>query len=177
MKRRLSKFAMILAIGSAIVGCSTTKPIKSLEPVLLSKPVTLDCILVETISSVKGLDLEKRELCEAIVSDLRDSALFKTVTDSKADIQTEGVKVEVQIEEIKEVTEEAREWVGGLAGSAKVEVKVLVSDLGSGKLIEKFQCQGVTGKTAYGGTTEEAIQRVAAQIRTALVKLNEQTSQ
>jgi hypothetical protein len=63
-----------------------------------------------------------------------------------------------------------------LAGQARILVHVTVSDLSSGNQIEVFEVEGKSGKSAFAGTTDEAIQLAAEQIVAKVVKLYSQTS-
>jgi hypothetical protein len=53
---------------------------------------------------------------------------------------------------------------------------VTVSDLNSGNQIEAFEVEGKSGKSAYAGTTDEAIQLAAGQIVAKVFKLYAQSS-
>ena len=80
------------------------------------------------------------------------------------------------IKEINKVSDNARIWAGALAGQARIVVQVTVSDLSSGNQIEVFEAEGKSGKSAYAGTTDEAIQQAAGQIVAKVFKLYAQSS-
>jgi hypothetical protein len=63
-----------------------------------------------------------------------------------------------------------------LAGQARILVQVTVSDLSSGNQIEVFDAEGKAGKSAFAGTTDEAIQLAAGQIAAKVFKLYAQSS-
>ena len=64
-----------------------------------------------------------------------------------------------------------------MAGQARIVVHVTVSDLKSGDQIESFEVEGKSGKSAFAGTTEEAIERAAEQVAAEVVRLNARTGQ
>ena len=47
----------------------------------------------------------------------------------------------------------------------------------SGKKIEMFEVEGKSGRSAYGGTTDEAVQRAAKQVAGEIQRINAQTAQ
>ena len=179
MIKAVLKVAAILFMLAVFVGCaSSSHPAIQPKPVIFSKPISLDCIFVNTTSPLSRVEAEKKELNDAIVSELRESELFVKVSDDRTDANSSpGIKIEAEIMEIKRVTDEARDWAGVLAGKARIVVHVTISDLATRNRIESFECEGRSGQMAYGGTTEEAIQRVAEVIRREVVKLNAQSSQ
>jgi len=63
-----------------------------------------------------------------------------------------------------------------LAGQAQILVQVTVTDLSSGSQIESFAAEGRSGKSAFAGITDEAIQQAAAQIVAEVVKINAATA-
>jgi len=108
---------------------------------------------------------------------LRQTQFYKSVSWNKEDINSGGgIKVTTNIKEIKKVSDNARLWAGALAGQAHILVRMTVSDLNSGNQIEVFEVEGKSGKSAFAGTTDEAIQLVADQIVAKVVKLYVQTS-
>ena len=103
----------------------------------------MESILVGTASATTGEGVEAGELKDAIISSLRETALFKNVNDIKAATNASpGVKVEAKITEIKRVSAEDRNWAGVLAGKARIVVRVTVSDLTSENRIEVFEAEG-----------------------------------
>src|ERR1700690_2674281 len=93
--------------------------VKNDSPVLINKLVSLDCIFVETTSSLGDLETEKHLLGELIVSGLREKQYFTSVSANKADVNSGGgIKVTADITEIKKVSDNARSWAGALAGQA-----------------------------------------------------------
>jgi hypothetical protein len=99
------------------------------------------------------------------------------VSGNIADINSgSGIKVAADIKEINKVSDNARLWAGALAGQARILVQVTVSDLSSGNQIEVFDAEGKAGKSAFAGTTDEAIQLAAGQIAAKVFKLYAQSS-
>jgi hypothetical protein len=151
--------------------------VKNDSPVLISKLVSLDFIFVESTSSLGDLETEKHLLGDLIVSGLKEKQYFTSVSGNKADVNSGGgIKVAADIKEINKVSDNARSWAGALAGQARILVQVTVSDLSSGNQIEVFEAEGKSGKSAFAGTTDEAIQLAAGQIVAEVVKLHTQTS-
>ena len=170
--------AAILFALLNLVGCaSPSGVVKNDSPVLISKLVSLDFIFVESTSSLGDLETEKHLLGDLIVSGLKEKQWFMSVSGNKADVNSGGgIKVAADIKEINKVSDNARSWAGALAGQARILVQVTVSDLSSGNQIEVFEAEGKSGKSAFAGTTDEAIQLAAGQIVAEVVKLHTQTS-
>ena len=170
--------AAILFVLLNLVGCaSPSGVVKNDNPVLISKLVSLDFIFVESTSSLGDLETEKHLLGDLIVSGLKEKQYFTSVSGNKADVNSgSGIKVAADIKEINKVSDNARSWAGALAGQARILVQVTVSDLSSGNQIEVFEAEGKSGKSAFAGTTDEAIQLAAGQIVAKVVKLHTQTS-
>ena len=170
--------AAILFMLLNLVGCaSPSGVVKNYSPVLTSKLVSLDIVFVESTSSLGDLETEKHLLGDLIVSGLMEKQYFTSVSGNKADVNSgSGIKVTADITEIKKVSDNARLWAGALAGQARILVRVTVSDLRSGNQIEVFEAEGKSGKSAFAGATDEAIQLAAEQIVAKVVKLYTQTS-
>ena len=170
--------AAILFVLLNLVGCaSPSGVVKNDSPVLISKLVSMDFIFVESTSSLGDLETEKHLLGDLIVSGLREKQWFTSVSGNKADVNSgSGIKVAADIKEIHKVSDNARLWAGALAGQARILVQVTVSDFSSGNQIEVFEAEGKSGKSAFAGTTDEAIQLAAEQIVAKVFKLYAQSS-
>jgi len=174
----LFNLAAILFVLLNLVGCaSPSGVVKNDSPVLISKLISMDSIFVESTSSLGDLDTEKHLLGDLIVSGLREKQYFTNVSGNKEDVKSgSGIKVTADIKEINKVSDNARLWTGALAGQARILVQVTVSDLNSGNQIEAFEAEGKSGKSAFAGTTDEAIQLAAGQIVAKVFKLFAQSS-
>jgi hypothetical protein len=172
-------FAAFLFVLLGLAGCaSPSGTVRNASPVLTGRLVSLDHIFVESSSSPAGLAAEKNLLNDSIITNLKETELFETVGGNRADAAAgNGIKVSADIREIKKVSDNAREWAGALAGQARIIVHVTVSDLKSGSQIESFDVEGKSGKSAFAGTTEEAIERAAEQVAAEVVRLNARTGQ
>jgi hypothetical protein len=172
------KLAAILFALLNLVGCaSPSGVVKNDSPVLTNKLVSVDFIFVESTSSLGDLESEKHLLGDLIVSGLREKQWFPNVSGNIADGNSGGgIKVAADIKEIHKVSDNARAWTGALAGQARILVHVTVSDLSSGNQIEAFDVEGKAGKSAFAGTTYEAIQLAAGQIVAKVFKLYAQSS-
>jgi hypothetical protein len=178
MKHAISFTAALLAL-LIIAGCAAPSgAVKKAGPLRAGAAVSLDFVLVATSSSLGNVETEKSRLNDAIISGLNERQLFQSVSGNKASVGAGGgIKVCADIREIKKVSDRARTWTGALAGRARIGVQVTVSDLNSGNPIETFEVEGQSGKSAFAGTTDEAIQRAADQIVLEVVKINAQTTQ
>jgi len=177
--RRITPILILLLLASFMAGCAAPAgTVKKTSPLSISPSLSIDAILVETVSSSSGSDAERHRLADAILSGLNDTGLFKHVSTNRADVAGHnGVKVFADINEIKKVSDTARAWEGAWAGQTRILVQVTITDLTSGHPVETFSAEGQSGKSAWAGTTDEAIQEAAAQITAEVVKINAQTSQ
>lgn len=143
------------------------------KPVLTSRPVALDNFLVIVTGLDGTLAAERRMLADAVVSELRQTGMFASVAETPADLGGgDGVKLQLAITALKPVTENSRIWTGPLAGRARVEVRVKVTDLKSGRPIETFAVTGQSGQSANAGTTDEAIHMAVRPIAVEMLRLN-----
>ena len=109
--------AAILFLLLTLVGCTSSGVVKNASPVSTSTPVPLDFVLVETSTSLDNLETEKQLLNDMIITGLRETQVFGSVSGDKADAGSGGgIKVYADIKEIKKVSRSARVWVGALAG-------------------------------------------------------------
>jgi hypothetical protein len=177
------RLQILLAIATLLLallffpGCAAPRPATRASLAPMGRPVSMDNICVATTSSLEGLASEKNTLNSAIISGLNETKMFGRVTGNPAELGADpGVKVNVEIIQIKKVSDQARQWAGGWAGRASLEVRVTITDLNSDKPIAHFDAHGESGASAFAGTTDEAIQRAAEQIVAQLLKLNAESS-
>jgi len=171
------KVAAVLLVASSLVGCASSGVVKNATPILTSRPVSLDFVDVETSSALNDLEPEKRFLNESIITGLKQKEIFGTVSGKWEEVSSgSGLKIKVEIKEIKKVSDDARVWAGALAGRARILIHVTVADLNTGKQIEVFEVEGNSGKSSSAGTTNEAIQQAANQVVVEMVKISMQTS-
>jgi|GEM_PF-1033160 len=169
---------LILPVLLNLTGCTTSSGTVTSSPVMTSQPVSMNAIMVATASPLPGLEAEKTRLNDRIISSLRGTELFTSVSGAQAGTDAGGgIKIAVEIQAIHKVADNSRQWFGALAGQATIAVQVTVTDLSSGHLIEVFGAEGKSGASARAGTTDEAIQRAAEQVTAEIVKLNAQTGQ
>lgn len=178
MKDALKLAAPFLAL-LVLAGCASSSGlVKNASTIATDKPVSLDFVLVETSSSLSDLEGGKRLLNDSIIRSLRETSFFGGVSGNRADTNSAGgIKIRADIKEIKKVSDNARVWMGGLAGQARIVVEVTVTDLNSGNLIETFEAEGKSGNSARAGTTDDAIQRAAEQVVAEIVEIRSRTSQ
>jgi hypothetical protein len=173
------KLLMLLAGLLDLAGCTSSGSVQRVSPLICNKPFDLDLILVKTTSSSSNLAAEEQMLNDAIASGLRDTHLFKNVSDNRADLGPgSGVIIEADIMKIRKIPKNKRLWEGALAGRARILVSVTISDLNTGKQMETFETAGQSsGGSALAGTTDEAIERAAEEVVNAVVKINSETAQ
>ena len=141
------------------------------------QPVSDDFVLVETSSFLGDVEPEKHKLNDLIISGLRQRQSFGNVSGNKTDAGSDhGIEVKVEITEIKKVSDNLRAWFGALAGRAQISVAVTVSDLTTGQVIQTFEAEGESGKSAKAGTTDQAIEQAAGQIVAEIMRINMATS-
>jgi hypothetical protein len=171
--------AIIATLIGALLLAGCASPSASLQgasPISANPSLSLDSILVQTSSSLPGLDAEKRTLGDAIVSGLNETGLFTEVSTIATNLaSTNVVRIQADIKAIKKVSPDAREWVGTWAGQAQIQVHVTVS--AAGEKIETFEAEGKSGKSAWAGTTDEAIRLAAGQIVAEITRINSKTAQ
>ena len=173
------QFATTTVMLLLLAGCALSSGVvRNASPIAANRPISFDFVLVETSSSVADVADEKGLLNDSIVTGLRETAFFGSVSGIRADTNsTGGIKVGAEIKEIQKVSDNARVWMGGLAGQARMVVQVTVTDLDSGNQIETFEAEGRSGKSARAGTTNEAIQQAAEQVVAGIVEIRSRTSQ
>lgn len=148
------------------------------NPVMTGKPVSFDNILVTVTSLAGDAEAEQSLLGDALISGLKQTELFASVTGNPAGPAAgDGIKIQLEITAIRKVTDNAREWTGALAGRARIAVRVTITDLKSGHPIEAFAAEGQSGASAYAGTTDEAVQQAVQPIVAEVLKLNAQSGQ
>jgi hypothetical protein len=173
------QFATPLLVLLALAGCaSSSGMIRNASPISTNRPVPLDFVLVETSGSLADLENEKRLLKDSIITGLRETAFFGNVSGNRAETNmASGIKISADIKEIHRVSDDARLWMGGLAGQARIVVQVTVTDLNSGNQIMTFEVEGKSGESARAGTTAEAVQRAAEQVVAEILEIRSRTSQ
>ena len=97
-----------------------------------------------------------------------------SVLDDTTNSATPAV-IKADITQIKKVSPDARTWVGTWAGQAEIHVHVTVTQ--AGHPIETFEAEAKSGKSAWAGTTDEAVRLAAGQIVHEITRINSQTAQ
>jgi hypothetical protein len=112
-------------------------------------------------------------MIDSLISGLNESKMFASVslTQTKTNTQN-GINITADIKRLKKVSDEARVWSGALAGRASVTIHTTINDLKSGRLIAEFEVVGESGKSAFAGTTGEAISRATGQMVKEVLRLN-----
>jgi hypothetical protein len=171
------KQSAILFVLLTMAGCASTGVIKNATPVVTGSPVSIDFALIQTSTSLGGLETETNSLNDLVISGLRAREVFGEVDGNPAATGSSGgIKVEIKILEIKKISRDEREWAGAMAGRARILVQATVSDLNSGKPIETFQAEGLSsGGSNLAGITDEAVQRVAEQVVAEVIRISRLT--
>ncbi len=177
--KKVFEMAAILFVLLTVVGCASTGLVKNASPITAGKPFELDYIYVETSSSMGGLEGEQKLLKDHIISGLNERQLFKGVSGNRADVSLgSGITIAAEIKAIKKVSNNARLWLGAMAGQARISVQVKLSDLNNGQVMQTFEVEGKSsGGSALAGATDEAIELAAEQVVGEVVGFNAQTAQ
>jgi len=178
-KMKFNACALLLLGLLPLAGCASSGSVRHASAITAPKPFDLDLILVQASSSMGDLAAEQQMLTDAIVSDLRDTHMFKAVSANREEIGSgSGIILRAEIQKIKKISKEKRLWEGAVAGRACIWLQVTVSDLNSGNQIETFEAYGESsGGSALAGTTDEAIERVANLLIGEVLKINSQTAE
>jgi len=173
------QFIALPLVLLALAGCASSGMVQHASPITAKKPFDLDVILVTTSSSLQGVEEEKTMLKDALISDLRDTQMFKQVCEDKTEIGAgSGIKIDAGIAALKKVSKTKRLWAGAMAGRARIRIRVLVTDWHSGSLMESFEAEGASsGGSALAGTTGEAIEQAAGAAVGEVLKINSQTAE
>ncbi len=176
-KGALQFFAALLVLLT-LAGCASSGTVKNASPIATSRPVLFDFIWVETFSSLRGFESEQHSLKDSIITGLKVTGFFDGVSGNPPDVSSNGwIKVSADIKKIQQVSDKSRFWLGAFAGRARIVVQVKVTDLSSGNQLETFEVDGQSGKSAWAGTMDEAIQRAAEQVVAEIVEIRSRTSQ
>jgi hypothetical protein len=173
------EFPLALLVLLNLTGCASSGgAVRNASPIPTSKPLSLDFIFVETSGSPGDVETERRLLNESIITGLGETGFFMNVSGNRADTNAGGgISIRAEIKEIHKVSDNARVWMGGLAGQARIVVQVTVTDMSSGNQIETFEAVGKSGKSARAGTTNEAIQQAAELVVAEIVEIRRLTTQ
>jgi hypothetical protein len=168
---------VMLLLLLALAGCVSSGTIKHTSPISTSVPVSVDFALIQTSTSLGGLETETHQFNDLVISGLRAREVFGDVDGNPAAAGSSGgIKVEIKILEIKKISHDERQWAGALAGRAHILVQATVSDLNSGKPVETFQVEGLSsGGSNLAGTTDEAVQQAVELVVAELVRISRQT--
>lgn len=170
--------AALLSVILTVAGCMSPGRGKTTQVVNTGKPVSLDIIYVTTASAEENFGDAGQRLNDAIVSQLKESEMFATVTNQVPDASLgQGIKIAVEIKHLKKVSQEARDWTGVLAGRADISIQTTITDLQSGRPIQSFEVEAESGRAPYAETTSEAIYQAAKQIVSEVLKLNAQSAE
>lgn len=161
-----------------LAGCASSGHIQGAGPIT-AKPFDLNVIWVKTSSSLADVTKEKQVLADQIVSGLKETVSFNRVGEDKADLGPgSGIALDAKIIAIKKISPTQRAWAGALAGRARIQVQVTVTDINSGKTIERFAAEGASsGGSNLAGTTEEAIERAADAVVGEVLRINALTAE
>jgi hypothetical protein len=172
------QFSAALLVLLTLAGCASSGAVRNASPVATNQPVLFDYIWVETSSSPGGFESEKHSLKDSIITGLKVTGFFDGVSGNPPDAGSNGwIKIGADIKKIQQVSDKSRFWLGAFAGRARIVVQVKVTDLSSGNQLETFEVEGQSGKSAWAGTTDEAIQRAAEQVVAEIVEIRSRTSQ
>ncbi len=177
MMKFVVKLIPILAV-MILAGCASAGRVRGASPVT-AHPFDLNLIFVKSSSALGDVELEKQMLTDRIVSGLKETHLFTEVSADRGELGAgSGITVSADIKAIRKISKEKRLWAGAMAGRARIQIQVTVSDLNSGNQIETFEAEGESsGGSSLAGTTDEAIQQAAERVVGEVVKINAQTAE
>jgi len=161
-----------------LVGCASSGAVTNISAPSTGLPISRDNAIVETSSALADVEPQKSLLNALIISGLQQTQRFGRVSGNQVGIgPTSGIKVIADIKEVNAVSDVARVMVGAFAGQARILVQVTITDLKSGNQIETFEAEGKSSAgSAFAGTTDQAVQRVAEQIVAEVLRMGAQTS-
>ena len=177
--KSIVQFAALLIVTLTLAGCASSGMVRGASPITVAKPFELDLIFVKTSSSLGDLEAEKQMLNDKIVSGLKERHIFNAVSGNRAELGSgSGITISADIKEIRKISKEQRQWGGAMAGRARIRIQVTVSDLNSGGRIETFEAEGVSsGGSDLAGTTDEAVERAAAEVVGQVLRINALTAE
>jgi hypothetical protein len=122
-----------------------------------SQPEKLDEFLVQ---------LESRVIAKLRVSNAFEKIFSQAETDSPAEL-----RISVIITKIRDVDGFDRFMWGAIAGQAKTEATIELTDLATGKIIGAGQIEGKSSNgSVLAGTTPQAVDRVADEVINLVMK-------
>ena len=162
MKTNRTVVLMVAVFAAGLIGCASGGSTVAAAP-MEAKLGKYKKLTVNATSSVEKSDMETTQLGALLVTKLRQSGMFDTVTsDSRA---RDGVLLNAKIVQLRKVSTGKRLVLGAMAGRGSVAVDAELVDARSGKRLGTFRSEGKTSAgTVFAGTTEQAIERVAEQI-------------
>jgi Domain of unknown function (DUF4410) len=172
------RFLFACALLVIVVGCASSGTVTNISAASTGVPISRDIAIVEATSALTDVEPQKSLLNALVISGLQQTQRFGRVSGNQIAIKpTSGIKVSADIKQVNAVSDVARVMVGAFAGQAQIVVQVTVSDLKSGNQIGTFEAEGKSSAgTAFAGTTDQAVQRVAEQIVAEVVKISTQAS-
>ncbi len=170
MQTAVNKFGAVgLGLGLLFcAGCAATA----------AGSLKVDYQSAATLSNVGNLEVdvrcetpaaepEKSKIIDAVVMRLRNLAVFKKVysAEQASPEDIADLKLNVRVTNIKRVTKASRLWFGSMAGQGRIKANIELFDLLANIKVRQATVEGVTSiGTAFSGSTEEAIDKLAEAI-------------
>lgn len=168
-RSRILGLSAITFLALVLAGCASTSSTVASEP-METKLGKYKTLIINTTAAVEQADTETAQLEGVLSAKLKRTGLFQNVhTDTT---RKDGVMLNAKIVNLKKVSPTKRLMLGAFAGRGTMAVDVELVDAKTGKKLGSFLSEGKTsGGTAFAGTTEQAIEKVAEEIAT-FVKTN-----
>jgi hypothetical protein len=171
-------YAAVIAVSFLVTGCVSPGRSKTTPAINAGKPASLAIIYVTTTNAAVSFRDASPHLNDALVSRLVESGMFATVTNQPPALSLgPGIKLTAEILHLKTVTKASRDWLGFLAGRADISLQVTITDLQSGGLIQSFQVEAESGRSAYGEMTDAVIYQAAEEVVKKVLTLNAQLAE
>ena len=143
MNRRIIGAATIMAAAVFAQGCATkiSKPASAPEPASVKfstfKNFAMKNVVIADKYAESGANKKAAAKIQELMTDEMKKALpgLKVVEDSSAVAKKDSLLIEPKIEAIKFIGGMARFWLGAMAGSSAVRMKVTYTDMSSGKIV------------------------------------------
>ncbi|MBU1045249.1 MAG: DUF4410 domain-containing protein [Candidatus Omnitrophica bacterium] len=159
-------FICLIILIPLIAGCSTPSNSLKVDYSDISKLSSAGNLEVVVICKAKTAEKEIVKIGDAVVSQLKNIGVFKNVYGVQSNGRmTSDLRLEVTITALKPVSKSARFLIGALAGQGKIEARIDLLDLAAKRQVVWANVSGSTSTgSALAGTTEEAIDQLAAAI-------------
>jgi hypothetical protein len=154
-----SRLALIGVIAVVTAGCASSGQLLAQEP-MSKPPASRSTILVEVVP----FDPDAREHVNAITMAIENKLFGEGFRPTRGK-DSQDLVLRVEVTELRPVSESKRLWLGAFAGQATIRANVVVEGAGASEVVGRFTAEGKSsGGNIFAGTTEQAMDELAAQI-------------